>query len=92
MESPDDPLVAEEPYLLRRPFMSPSNVDDGTLVTSVATVVSTTLLDCAADLQSSRRDDIKSSGFVLHGEVVLRKEGQPPRHPLREVGAVYGRA
>ena len=38
------------------------------------------------------REDIKSSGFVLLGEVVLRKEGQLPRHPLREVWAVYGRA
>ena len=38
------------------------------------------------------REVIDSSGFILYEEVVLRKEGQPPRHPLREVWAVYGRA
>ena len=56
MESPDDPLVAEEPYFCVGLFMSSSNVDDGTLMTSVATVVSTSLLDCAADSKAGRRD------------------------------------
>ena len=61
MESPDDTLVAEEPYLLHRSFMSSSNVDDGTLVTSVTTVVSTPLLDCAAESKSGRRDNVSAT-------------------------------
>ena len=37
--------------------MSSSIVDDGTLVTSVATVVLTPRLDCAEDSKSGRRDN-----------------------------------
>ena len=62
MESLDDPLVAEATYRLRRPFfMSSRNVDDGTLMTSVATVVSTPLMDCAADSKSGRRDNASAT-------------------------------
>ena len=59
--------------------MSSSNVDNGALVTSVATVVSTPLLDCAADSKSGRHDkrvrnDIKSSGFEIHEKLYPAKK------------------
>ena len=41
--------------------MSSSNVDDGTLVTSVATVVLTPLLDYVADSKSGRRDNASAT-------------------------------
>ena len=67
MEPPDDPLATEEPYLLCRLFVSSSNVDDGTLVTSVATVVSTLLLDCPADSKSDRRDNASTTTLSRPG-------------------------
>ena len=47
--------------------MSSSNVDDGTLVTSVATVVLTSLLNCAADSKSGRRDNASAMTLSLPG-------------------------
>ena len=43
--------------------MSSSIVDDGTLVTSVATVVSTPLLDCAADSKSGGATTLSRPGL-----------------------------
>ena len=48
-------------------FMLSRNVDDGTLVTSVATVVSTSLLDCAADSKSGRRDNSSTTTLSRPG-------------------------
>ena len=68
MESLDDSLVAEDPHLMRRPFfMSSSSVDEGTLVTSVATVVSTPLLECAADSKSGRRNNTSATTISRQG-------------------------
>ena len=96
MELPDDSLVAEEPYLLLGPFYVVKKClrrDTSEWCCNIG-INPTVGLRIRLEIGMARqrvRDDIKSSGFVLHGEVVLRREGQPPRHSLREVWAVYGR-
>ena len=47
--------------------MSSSNAGDGTLVTSIATVVSTSLLDCAADPKLGRRENASATTLSLPG-------------------------
>ena len=44
--------------------MSSRNVDDGILVNSVATVVSTSLLDCAADPKLGRRENASATTSI----------------------------
>ena len=54
--------------------MSSSNVDNGTLVTSVATVVSTPLLDCTADSKSGRRDNVSATTISRPGLYSAKKD------------------
>ena len=53
--------------------MSSGNGTDGTLVTSVATVVSTRLLDCAADSKSGRRDNASATKLSRPGSYFTEK-------------------
>ena len=48
-------------------FYVVKHVDDGTLVTSVATVVSISLLDYAADSKSGRRDNASATTLSRSG-------------------------
>ena len=78
-------------------FMLSRNVDDGTLVTSVATMVSNPLLDCAANSKSGRRDNASATtlslpGLYSTGKLYLKRKDSHLAIVLQEVWAVYGRA
>ena len=97
MDSPDDPSIAEDPYLLRTPFVCRhvSLTTGHWLTVTQQWVILTGGLRVRLEIGSARKrisDDVESSWLVFDGEVVLREERQPPHHALREVWADYGRA
>ena len=82
MDLLDDPSGAEEPYLLLRPSLCRQPVvDDGRLVTSIATVGLILLLGRAADSKSGRHDNALATTLSCPG-LNSRKSYTPRRRTV----------